>query len=84
MSIDPGFFYHGFKRRFCPTCRQEGRKSRVYQTFPEHNLAVAKIVIEPYWDEEGNYVPGVYPPPEPLHFRCSNNHFWDEEEIHPV
>ena len=57
----------------CPTCQELGLKSFSIQADPKYFM---KPKSESYFDENGNYRPGVYL--EPTLYKCSEGHTFDD------
>ncbi len=64
----------GIEGKFCPGCKKQGLKSKVYPGLSSTTLAY----YPPFYDEEGNYHnhDGNTTTTE---YTCSNGHKWTEE-----
>ena len=56
---------------FCPKCRENNQKSRVYCGGTSSTLLAGP---RPYWDEDGNHVVPPDPNTRTTEYWCSNNH----------
>ncbi len=68
----------GPKKKFCPMCSKEGKKSRITCG----NISVMCMGSLPYYDDEGEYHDHD-PNTHSAYFYCSNDHKWVECSTQP-
>ena len=62
------------KKKFCPDCKKEKKKSCVYFCFASKTW----IQKSSYWNEEGDLVEFPEKKYTESHYKCSNDHSWSE------